>query len=293
MRSMTGFGKSQIKRNGIELEIDIKAVNSRYLDIKYNLSRELSFFESKLRLLLHARLNRGMIEVKASLTDRREAVISINESKLLSYYALFQKASKLLGISNDINLDTLINEPGVIQAQNSYADDAVLDKILTECCNQALSQLIISQSVEGKQIKNTLQNSIKSISKALATIQKSVKTYKGKLFNDMKQRVKELLTEDMIDIAEQRLLQEIAIFIDKYDIQEEITRLHNHISVFKTKLGQNSNDGIGKSMNFILQEMQREANTLGSKYSTVESFGDILMIKEEIEKCREIIQNVT
>ncbi len=288
---MTGFGRAQINRDKIELEIEIKSVNSRYYEVKLYMPRELNYFEEQIRKTLTSHLNRGMIEIKVSFIDRRETSININESKLKAYHELFQKAAKLLNINDEVKLDVLINEPGVIQTQNSYLDDIQLDQIIMETLHEAVHNLIKSQSHEGKQIKKTLVESLRLLHRELGLIKQSIATYKSKLFNEMKQRMIDLLGDNLNDSIEQRLLQELAIFIDKYDIQEEITRLENHLSVFKSKMSQQTD--IGKGLNFVLQEMQREVNTLGSKYSTVESFSSILMIKEEIEKCREIVQNVT
>lgn len=291
MRSMTGFGRAQIKRDKMELEIEIKSVNSRYYEVKLNLPRELNFSEERIRKTLSSHLNRGMIEIRVNFIDRRETTISINESKLYAYHELFQKAAKLLEIEDDVKLDVLINEPGVIQTQNSYLEDKQLDQLFLEVLQEAISNLYKSQTNEGKQIKKTLTESLKKINRELGKIKQSITAYKTKLFNDMQQRTMDLLGDNLNESMEQRLLQELAIFIDKYDIQEEITRLENHLSVFNSKLSQKTD--VGKGLNFVFHEMQREANTLGSKYSTVESFSSILMIKEEIEKCREIVQNVT
>ncbi len=288
---MTGFGRAQINRDKIELEIDIKSVNSRYYEVKLYMPRELYSFEEQIRKTLTSHLNRGMIEIKASFIDRRETTISINESKLKAHHELFQKAAKLLNIKDEVKLDVLINEPGVIQTQNSYLDDKQLDRILMEVLQAAIANLVKSQTHEGKQIKKTLNESLKKVNRELGLIKQSITAYKSKLFEEMKRRTMDLLEDNLNDSIEQRLLQELAIFIDKYDIQEEITRLENHLSVFKSKMSQQTD--IGKGLNFVLQEMQREVNTLGSKYSTVESFSSILIIKEEIEKCREIVQNVT
>ncbi|MBM4403771.1 MAG: YicC family protein [Candidatus Cloacimonetes bacterium] len=291
MRSMTGFGRAQINRDKIELEIEIKSVNSRYYEVKMNLPRELNFFEEKIRKTLGSHLNRGMIEIKVNFIDRRETIISINESKLKAYHDLFRKAAALLEIKDEVKLEVLINEPGVVQSQNSYQDDKQLDRVFIDALENAIAHLIKAQTHEGKQIMKTLTDAVKLLMRELNLIKHSVKSYKTKLYKDMKQRTTELLADNLNDSMEQRLLQELALFIDKYDIQEEITRLENHLSVFKAKLNQKTD--IGKGLNFVLQEMQREANTLGSKYSTVESFSSILIIKEEIEKCREIVQNVT
>jgi uncharacterized protein YicC (UPF0701 family) len=260
MKSMTGFGKSHTNRHNIECDIEIKSVNGRFLDIKCYLPRELSFFEIELRKATSKYLSRGSIEIRVNINDYREPKLRLNELKLRMYYDIIKQAQKSLEIDRDVSMEFLLNEPGVI-----------------ENCNQ-LNEDVLSRSLD-------------KIGTALEQVESAIQPYKKELFDNMNKRINEIVGNYQLENTEQRLIQELALYIDKYDVQEEITRLKSHIDTFFATMSQERE--VGKALNFILQEMQREANTLGSKFSNNNTFSDVLIIKEEIEKCREIVQNVS
>ncbi|MCK9557806.1 MAG: YicC family protein [Candidatus Cloacimonetes bacterium] len=291
MKSMTGFGKSHQSMHNIECDIEIKSVNGRYLDIKSYLPRELSFFEFELRKESSKYLSRGSIEIRVNINDYREPKLRLNEPKLRKYYDIIKQAQTSLHLQKDVSLEFLLNEPGVIENGNQLSEDKELHEILLCTLREALNDICRSMINEAKDIQKVLSNSMDDISTAINDVEQAVKPYKQEIFDNMNKRIKEIMGEYQIENTEQRLIQELALYIDKYDIQEEITRLKSHINTFRetVKLEQE----IGKTLNFILQEMQREANTLGSKFSNSNTFKDVLIIKEEIEKCREIVQNVS
>jgi uncharacterized protein (TIGR00255 family) len=287
---MTGYGKSKSSENELEIEVEIKSVNGRYLDIRTYLPRELGFFEYELRKTLSSRLSRGSVEVRINFDDHREPQLQLNRNKLIKYYDIVNKARQELNLDEDIKLEFLLNEPGVIENATDLDSDQTLKNLLNKALDQALKNLLASCETEAKGIVRVLSDSIARIAKAVEEVDQEVQPYKQELFANMRARMTELLQAQKDDSFEQRLAQELVIYIDRYDVQEEITRLRSHIETFRGTL--NRTDDIGKSLNFVLQEMQREANTLGSKFSTARTFEHILTIKEEIEKCREIVQNV-
>ncbi|MDD2616417.1 MAG: YicC family protein [Candidatus Cloacimonetes bacterium] len=291
MKSMTGFGKSHTNRHNIECDIEIKSVNGRFLDIKCYLPRELSFFEFELRKATSKYLSRGSIEIRVNINDYREPKLRLNELKLRKYYDIIKQAQKSLEIDRDVSMEFLLNEPGVIENCNQLNEDEELHELLIHNLDMALKAICVSMEKEAKDIKDVLSRSLDKIGTALEQVESAIQPYKKELFDNMNKRINEIVGNYQLENTEQRLIQELALYIDKYDVQEEITRLKSHIDTFFATMSQERE--VGKALNFILQEMQREANTLGSKFSNNNTFSDVLIIKEEIEKCREIVQNVS
>ena len=287
---MTGFGDAHISKDGIDLDVEIKSINGRFLDLRFILPRELSFFEYKIRKHISNNISRGTVEIRINYNDYREPKLVLDKIKLLKYNELAIQASNLLSSEEVISIEFLLQEPGVIMSENHLEDDPILANILNECLVLSLQKITESMHKEGEQIKSVLQDSMLKIKNIVASIYELCEPFKKAMFENMHKRILELLESYQVENMEQRLMQEVAIYVDKYDVAEELTRLIAHINTFQNTLQEEGD--IGKTLNFIIQEMQREANTLGSKFSTPQSFPLILAIKEEIEKCREIVQNV-
>ncbi len=290
MKSMTGFGDAHISKDGIDLDVEIKSINGRFLDLRFILPRELSFFEYIIRKHISNNISRGTVEIRINYNDHREPKLVLDKIKLLKYNELAIQASNLLSSEEVISIEFLLQEPGVIMSENHLEDDPILANILNECLILSLQKITESMHKEGEQIKSVLQDSMLKIKNIVASIYELCEPFKKAMFENMHKRILELLESYQVENMEQRLMQEVAIYVDKYDVAEELTRLIAHINTFQNTLQEEGD--IGKTLNFIIQEMQREANTLGSKFSTPQSFPFILAIKEEIEKCREIVQNV-
>ncbi len=290
MKSMTGYGKAKMQKNDMDCEIEIKSINGRFLDMRIYLPREISFFEYPIRQHIGKVLSRGTVEIRVTFADRREPALKLNEVKLVKYYELVKQAQALLDIDEDISLEYLLKEPGIIESINNLDEDEQLSELLNQTLDKAIEALELSLRAEASNIKDTLKHSSALMLKTLDNIEKEIQPFKEELYSILKHRVTELLSNFNAEMLEQRLVQELAIYIDKYDIQEEISRLKCHINTLLATL--EKEEDTGKTLNFILQEMQREANTLGSKFSTARTFTYVLTLKEEIEKCREIVQNV-
>jgi len=290
MKSMTGYGKAKIQTNEMNCEIEIKSINGRFLDMRIYLPREISFFEYQIRQHIGQVLSRGTVEIRVNFADRREPALQLNETKLLKYFELVKQAQAILNIDEDISLEYLLNEPCIIESVNNLDEDEQLAELLNQTLQKAIEALELTLKAEASNIKETLKNSTNVMLETLDLIENEIQPFKEELYSLLKHRVTELLSNFNAEMMEQRLIQELAIYIDKYDIQEEISRLKCHINTLLTTL--EKEEDTGKTLNFILQEMQREANTLGSKFSTTRTFTYVLTLKEEIEKCREIVQNV-
>ena len=290
MKSMTGFGNALISRDNIDLELEIKSINARFLDLRIFLPRELSFYETEIRRQIIKSISRGAIEVRVNFSDHREPRLVLDKTKLLKYNELAIEAAQLLASEEVISIEFLLQEPGVIESVDRLAEDDILANVLNEALAQALQRIKESMLEEGEQIKQVLCDSMQQIEKAINAVSELCEPFKKELFATMHKHIEELIGSYKVENLEQRLIQELAIYVDKYDIGEELSRLRAHLKTFTSTLQEEGD--IGKTLNFIIQEMQREANTLGSKFSTTQSFPWILTIKEEIEMCREIIQNV-
>ncbi|MBP7309943.1 MAG: YicC family protein [Candidatus Cloacimonetes bacterium] len=290
MKSMTGYGRSAVSQNDIEIEIEIKSVNSRYLDLKIYLPRDLGFHEIAIRRYVATYLSRGAVEIRINFTDRRPPSLVLNKGNLLKYHDLASAAVSELALQDRVSIEFLLNEPGVIENQKNLAEDPILAELLDKALTLALDKAAASMEQEGLQTKAVLAESMHKLIAAVRDVSTHVEPFKADLYQNMLNRIKDLIGNYHLENLEQRLVQELAIYVDKYDIGEELSRLESHYQTFMSTL---EKDGeIGKTLNFIIQEMQREANTLGSKFSTSKSFPLVLVIKEEVEKCREIIQNV-
>ncbi len=291
MKSMTGFGKSRIAKDSVEVYVEIKSINGRFFDLKTYIPRELNFFEYEIRKMVSARLKRGTIELRLYIDDQREPNIAVNELKLRKHYEVMKKALDLLKIKQEIPLDILFDNPDIFEVDYKADEDCVLIDIVSKTINHAIDELENSLSEEGANIKKVFKESIETIESAIEKVKLEIQPYKEELFKSMKKRIEQITQDFKIDTLEQRLVQELALYIDRYDVHEEITRIESHIELFLETIENESE--IGKNLNFILQEMQREANTLGSKFSNSNTFQNIIVIKEEIEKCREIAHNVS
>ncbi len=292
MKSMTGYGKSSIIIQEMDLDIELKSVNSRFFDLKLYLPRELNFMEITTRNTLRETIKRGFIDVRVNLRDRRIPQIEMDENKLKTYWDLFQKVKVMLKTEQEISIDKVLDEPGVLIINTESLDNQEFKTGYIKCLNEAIQKQEEMALSEGRGMCAVLSDSLEKIQVSSKNVNLAFEAYKSTLYEKYKTRIQELLKEHLTEENEKRLLMETAIYIDKADIHEELMRLEDHIKRFQAILNSNNSEETGKTLNFIIQEMHREGNTLGSKYSTPDSFQDVLIIKEEIEKIREMVQNV-
>ena len=292
MKSMTGFGSGTATKDGITCTVEIKSVNARFLDLFIRSPKQINPFESIIRGLVQDRITRGKVEVSVSIQDagERPKTFTINSvlrkqiQELLVQEEFYDDPKKVpLQAVNSISNEW-------IQQQDTPIVEDVLSEIVQESTNQALDALITMRTVEGKHIEQdllsritTLENIIKSIDEKKAG---AVDAYR----EHIKGKIQEYLVSLEASISEDRFLQEIALLADKTDITEEIVRFTSHVVQLKnTLVDENS---IGRKVDFILQEMNREVNTIGSKAmdSSITEF--VVQLKCELEKIREQVQNV-
>ena len=293
MKSMTGYGRYTLEADGRSLLIEVKTVNHRYLDINIKLPKAHNYVESSIRKTIQSMLSRGRVDIYVTYTDLRDTNtdIIVNTELAKSYYHASRKIVNELQLENneiDYSLSDIMRAPNVISEIVISDDEELILKLYDECLDITLKNLIEMRTIEGEAIKLDIISKIEDIKFNLET----VATRAPEVFNDygicLKERVLEALAE--VDIDESRLANEIAFYTDKYGIDEEITRLRVHINSFENML--KLDEACGRKLDFVVQEMNREANTIASKANDISLSASAIEIKSTLEKVREQIQNI-
>lgn len=289
MKSMTGYGRAEFQGEDFNLDIEIKSVNSRFLDLKIYLNRELSSYENEINKTIGESIKRGKVEVRVNLNDLRKPDIELNEKNLHLYAQLYNKAKKILQLKQEIPLANIMKEKDILVIKDKRMESVIeaLKKTLVKAIKE--HEKIAVQ--EGKSMGKFILASVKKCDKALDKIKESFPEYRQKEFSRLKNSIEELIKGKIDQEMMKSIVLEAALYNDRSDITEEIVRLEDHIKRVNATVGEDTT-AKGKKLNFIIQEMQREANTIGSKFNYSRTFKYVLLIKEEIEKMREIVQNV-
>lgn len=290
MNSMTGYGKGTAARDGRELTVELKSVNHRFLDVSMRLPRLLSCIEDPLRAAIGARLSRGHVDVFVNYRNTRSdaKTVRVDAALLSAYVKAANEANETLGLSNDLTLSNVLRLPDVTEIVPADEDTDALVSLAVEAANLALDGMIVMRKAEGERLKAALNGGVDQMDtyreQILARAPFVAEDYRKKL----NERIESVLNDAEIDRA--RLATEIALFADRCCIDEELVRLKSHIAQFRQYLV--SEQPVGRNMDFIVQEMNRECNTIGSKANDAELTKAVLGCKAEIEKLREQIQNV-
>lgn len=290
MKSMTGYGRARFSDASIEVEIEIRSVNSRFLDIRIKQPYYLSFLENEITKYVNRELVRGKVDVYINMNILKVPEMELNEELASSYWKIYSKAKELVNTKADLPFAKLLEEKDVIKIGNNEVDEDNIGSLVLNTLKTAVEKHQEMASKEGESMKEYCSTSLDLMRSSLNKIENDFPVYKKEIFKKLKENIQELMGELLKEDDHKRLLVESAIYVEKADITEEIVRLNDHINKFKQLILEKTE--IGKKLNFVLQEMHREVNTIGSKFNTSKTFDDIILIKEEIEKCREIIQNV-
>ena len=289
IKSMTGYGKESISENLRNYQIEIKSVNHRYLDISVKMPRALSYLEEEIKKLISEKLKRGKVDVFVTFENNSAEgkKIKINTEIAKIYIDELKKLAEQEAISANIEVTEISKYPDVLSIQNTQDEEQIKKEVL-KATNTAVERLIQMRQAEGSKIAEDLLKRIQYIKQKIEKISKLstglIEEYVVKLEN----RIKEILVNQEID--ESRLAQEVVIYADKCSIEEEVTRLDSHILQFEKLI--NSNEAIGKKLDFIIQEMNRETNTIGSKANNLDITNGVIDIKTELENIREQVQNI-
>lgn len=291
IKSMTGFGRCEVSEGDRKFTVEMKGVNHRYLDANIRMPKKLNFFDSAIRTVLKQYVTRGKVDIFITYEDLTENQVApkYNESLAKEYLDAFKKMEETFGLENDIRVSTVSRCPEVLTMEEQSADEDELWKGLKKALEGALKQFVETRGIEGENLKNDIIAKLDGMSEKVACIEvrspEIVAEYRAKL----EEKVKELLADTQMD--EGRIAAEVVIFADKICTDEEVVRLKSHIAHMKETFATEEN-GIGRKLDFIAQEMNREANTILSKANDIEVSNYAIDLKTEIEKVREQIQNI-
>jgi uncharacterized protein (TIGR00255 family) len=291
MKSMTGYGKANYLDDQFEIEIEVKSVNSRFFDFKTRIPRELSFLEFGIKELCAQRIKRGKVEVYINFSDKRVPDIVLDELRFSAFLTVYTRAQELMGGTRELPFSKIIGEPGVITLNTSNLEDSGVVETIMNTLQQAIDRHQQMALHEGGSMHDYMVKAMEDITSSLSRIEAAVPAYRKEIYAKVTNGLADLLPEALSKEDHKRIMMEAAIYIDKSDITEEIVRMKNHVHKYLERIELDDKE-MGKSLNFILQEMHREINTTGSKFGATEVFSDVMAIREEIEKCREIVQNV-
>lgn len=290
IKSMTGFGRSVYENEGREYLVEIKSVNNRFNDINIKMPRNLNYLEEKLKREILNSVSRGKIEVFVTFYNNSDLGknIKLNLDMAKLYINELRKLAKDEEIIDNINVIDISKFPDVLNIKLDETAEETIEIELMTALKEAIKSFIDMREKEGSKIKQDLEDRIKIISKKIEQISNISTGLVEEYIVKLETRIKELLKTDIVDEA--RLAQEVVIYSDKCSVEEEITRLKSHISQFLNLT--NSNIAIGKKLDFLIQEMNRETNTIGSKANNLEITNLVVDIKTELENVREQVQNI-
>ena len=290
MLSMTGYGRGAHIVDGRDLTIELKSVNHRFLDLAFRMPRSFAYLEDALRQQIQSRLARGHVDIFVTYRNLRDdsRTVAVDHALVKGSTAAMDEMAELTGLKNDLSLPFLAKMPDVLRVDEAEEDRDALKDLALLCLNDALDELIGMRQKEGARmgadISNRLNNIESMTEKVALRAPAVVEDYRVKLT----QRVSEILQEQPVDVA--RITQEVAMFCDRVNIDEEIARMHSHLKAMRDALA--GTEAMGRRLDFIVQEMNREANTMGSKASDIELVNLVVGLKSEIEKIREQVQNL-
>lgn len=293
IKSMTAYGKSELERDGIQVTVEIRSVNHRYRDVSLRTPYEINYMEPELRSVLFQSVSRGRIDLSVSIdmSDTECSYdIELNTPVVESYIRIFAQIEERFGIKNDVGVDSLCKLKNVLVMKPKVLDDELVHSLVLEALNQAIVSFDNMKRTEGKAIETDFVKRLNVIDQLVDKIvdmaPKVVEEYRNRLYNNLKQ----LLKDTPVDVDDNRFIYEVSIFSERCDITEELVRIKSHIRQFLSFLEEEN--PVGRRLDFLLQEMNREVNTIGSKANDAEISRTVVDIKGELEKLREQVQNI-
>ncbi len=288
--SMTGYGTGSAQKNETTVTVEIRTVNHRFLDLHVRISREYLFLEAEAQQLVRNTLDRGRVEVNVTVQNSGAAAFPVDSNLVRSYLDAAGRLKDEFGLADTLDLKTLLTLPGVLQNRDvaSAIDVDLLTELLKKSMGTALEGVLRMRRQEGEALRTDMLRNLASVEERAGSIRQLSANSAQEYMQKLQDRLAQLLTQSGVD--PQRLAQETALIADKIDISEEIARLQSHIEQYRTLM--DSKEKVGKKLDFLLQELQREANTILSKSMNLEISGHAITIKTDIEKLREQVQNV-
>ena len=290
VKSMTGYGKALSASENLDISIEIKSVNSRYLDFSPKIPRALNAFDGELSKIIKLACIRGRVTLMCSIVyhENINSGITLNFDKIREYIKVAEQIQVELNTKVPVTVDQLMKSQDIYISNDKDHLSEELKLTFFNAVNDAIEELDKVRNAEGKNLKKDLETRLKNVETYVSQIESKSSKQRGQDFKRYKKRISELLEDVSLD--EQRLLQEVAIIAEKKDISEEIVRLKSHIKLYNTYF--DDTEYAGRKMNFMLQEMGREVNTIGSKTDQIEVSHLVVSLKDELEKMREQVQNI-
>ena len=291
IRSMTGYGKQSLNVDGREYQIEIKSVNHRYLDINIKMPKTLSYLEETVKKEISEKIQRGKVDVFITYENNSKEGrnITINKELAKLYIEQLKELAEEEKISSNIEVMEIAKFPDILTIKADEEDEKIKQEII-QVTTEATNKIVEMKAIEGEKIAQDLLQRISKIENKIMEISSKSTGLIEEYVVKLEKRIQEILKTEEIDKS--RIAQEVVIYADKCSIQEEITRLKSHIYQFRNLITNNQNEAIGKKLDFIIQEMNRETNTIGSKANNLEITNGVIDIKTEIEDIREQIQNI-
>ncbi len=290
IKSMTGYGRGSIQENGRSFTVEIKSVNNRYLDVYIRLPRQISSLEDRIRKYVSTRISRGKVDIYISQDKFSEDDIEINldENVARAYYNSLCTLKDKFQLKDDITLSMLVDIPDVLKIEKKEEDKEEIWNAIIKAIDESLNMFVDMRSSEGLKLSKDISERCDFIQEKVLEIENKCPVVVDEYREKIRQRVSEYLKE--IEIDESKLLNEVAFFSDKVNITEEIVRLKSHLVQMKKTLS--LEEPVGRKLDFLIQEMNRETNTIGSKSSDLFITNLVVDIKSELEKIREQVQNI-
>lgn len=290
IKSMTGYGRAVQTVNGREFTVELRAVNNRYLDCAVRLPRSLSFAEDAVKQAVKASVSRGKVDVFITVKSEsgEDATVSLNRAVVAGYLTAMQQMVSEFGVRDDVSVSVLARLPEVFTVEKPEVDEELLQRELLETLAQALEAFNTMRATEGMALEADLRSRGETVLELVAQVEQGGKQTVSDYRARLESKLREVLAATNID--ESRILTEAAIFADKVAVDEETVRLRSHIRQMNTTLSEGGS--VGRKLDFLIQEMNREANTIGSKCTDVRLARIVVEIKAELEKIREQTQNI-
>ena len=290
IKSKTGFGRCEIQKESRKFTVELKSVNHRYLDVNIRMPKKLNFFETSIRTLLKSYANRGKVDIFIVYEDlsQTKAAVKYNSAIAAEYLKYLKQMEEEFGLENDIRISTLSRYPEVFTMEEQGEDEEELWNGLKETLEGAFTQFVETRKTEGENLKKDILAKLNVLEEQISFIEERSPQIAAEYRAKLEDKMKELLADTKIE--ESRIAAEVILFADKICTDEEVVRLKSHIRHMRSTLEEK--EGVGRKLDFIAQEMNREANTILSKANDIEISDRAIGLKTEIEKIREQIQNI-
>ena len=290
IKSMTGFGRCEVLKDSRKFTVELKSVNHRYLDVNIRMPKKLNFFETSIRTLLKSYADRGKVDIFITYEDLSQSQVSVKYNAALAaeYLKYLNQMAEEFSLDNDVRVSTLSRYPEVFTMEECSEDEDELWNGLKEALEGAFSQFVEMRTKEGERLKEDILLKLDLLSEQIRFIEERSPQIIAEYRTKLEEKMRELLEDTQID--DNRIAAEVILFADKICTDEEVVRLKSHIQHMKETLEESN--GIGRKLDFIAQEMNREANTILSKANDLDISNRAISLKTEIEKIREQIQTI-